>query len=53
VLILKEPQIPPRFNMYLVNKKSTTVLILQKLSRHYLPNRSNSDIGIFGFIDGI
>jgi hypothetical protein len=52
MLTLQEPQIPPRFNMYLVSNKCKTVLILKKLSRHYLRNRSNSDIGIFGYIDG-
>jgi len=37
--------------MYLAIDKYVTTLILYIFSLHYLLNRSNSDIGIFGYID--
>jgi len=36
--------------MYLVNNKSVTAVILSNFSRHYVRNRSTSDIGVFGYI---
>jgi len=34
--------------MYLVINKCVTAVILSKFSRHYLRNRSTSDIGVLG-----
>jgi len=40
--------IPASFNMYLVINKCVTAVILSNFSRHFLRNRSTSDIGVFG-----
>ena len=36
--------------MYLVISKCATAVILSNFSRHYLRNRSASDIGVLGYI---
>jgi len=36
--------------MYLVINKCVTAVILSNFSRHYLRNRSTSDIGVLGYI---
>ena len=36
--------------MYLVINKCVTAVILSKFSRHYLRNRSTSDIGVLGYM---
>ena len=36
--------------MYLVINKCVTAVILSNISRHYLRNRSTSDIGVLGYI---
>jgi len=42
--------ITANFNMYLVINKCVTAVILSNFSRHYLRNRSTSDIGVFCYI---
>ena len=36
--------------MYLVINKRVTAVIISNFSRHYLRNRSTSDIGVLGYI---
>jgi len=43
--MLQKPHIPASFNMYLVINKCVTAVVLTNFSRHYLRNRSTSDIG--------
>jgi len=50
ILTLQNPQIAASFNMYLVINKCVTAVILSNFSRHYLRNRSTSDIGVLGYI---
>jgi len=41
----------PSFNKYLVSNDCVTGFILQKFSLHYLPNRSDYDVGMLCYID--
>jgi len=50
ILTLQNLHIPASFNMYLVINKCVTAVILSNFSRHYLRNRSTSDIGVLGYI---
>jgi len=47
MLTSQKPHIPASFNVYLVINKCVTAVILSNLFRHYLRNRSTSDIGVF------
>jgi len=47
---ITETTIAANFNMYLVISKRVTAVILSNFSRHYLRNRSTSDIGVLGYI---
>jgi len=46
ILTLQKPHIPASFNMNLVISKCVTTVTLSNFSRHYLRNRSNSDVGV-------
>ena len=46
---LQKPHIPASLNWYLVISKCVTAVILRNFSRHYLRNRSTSDIGALGY----
>ena len=47
---LQKLHIPASFNMYLLINKCVTAVTLSNFSRHYLRNRSTSDIGVWGYI---
>ena len=47
---ITELHIPGSFNMYLLINNCVTAVILSNFSRHYLRNRSTSDIGVLGYI---
>ena len=50
ILTLQKLHISGSFNMYLVINKYVIAVILSNFSRHYLRNRSTSDIGVLGYI---
>ena len=50
ILTLQKLHILASFNMYLLINKCVTAVILSNFSRHYLRNRSTSDIGVLGYI---
>jgi len=45
---IEKPHIPASFNMNLVINRCVKAVIVSYFSRHYLCNRSTSDVSVFG-----